>query len=92
MKFNMKNLGVLAHVVGFTHWLYRSDDEFPVDHVQTWNNENFFGDVSDMLSIGDLITVTWANPRPGPFMGGPRLVQVAVDGISDTVKVIAVSR
>lgn len=57
MAFVIRNLSVLNYTNGFTMWHYRSGKD-TFDQV---TEDNYFEDVNDMLSAGDLIMINAAD-------------------------------
>lgn len=63
MSFIIKNITVLSHANGFTHWHYTTRDN--LSDVVAFN---YFLAVKDMMKKGDLITVNAENASAFAFV------------------------
>jgi len=53
MAFQIRDLSVLAYANKFTHWHYRTTDS-----IADMRNIGYFADASDLIGVGDLITIS----------------------------------
>lgn len=73
MAFAVRDLSVLAYANGFTMWHYKTGK----NSLNAVRGENFFGDASDMMAVGDMVLVSGA--------GGATVLCVAATGETSVI-------